>query len=504
MSQLPLSIGTLHFSAIGGIGMSGIAEILHETGYSVTGSDIAENANIRRLREKGITITIGQTAESLGDAAILVISTAIPADNPELLEARRRFLPIVHRAEMLGELMRLRFSVAIAGTHGKTTTTSLVATLLEAGGIDPTVINGGIITGWGSNAKLGKSDWMVVEPFESDGSFERLNPTVAIVTNIDPEHLDHHGSFEALQEAFRHFVASIPFYGFAALCMDHPIVQRLIPKIAERRLVTYGTAATADVRAVNIATMEQNSTDAAAALQPGCGGGMCFDVQLSDRMSGTAESLTGITLPMLGEHNVLNCLAAITVALEMGIQTDQIKSGLQRFRGVGRRFEQKYTRSGHAPQLASGGSMTIIDDYGHHPVEIKAALAAARMLAGKAEVVAVMQPHRYSRLSNLFEEFCGCFNDADRILIADVYAAGEQPVEGASQNDLIDGLIAYGHPAVEALPTPDALAPMIHAMASAGELQEGAVVICLGAGSITGWAAALPDQLETLRLAEAV
>ena len=472
MSQLPLSIGRIHFTGIGGIGMSGIAEILHDMGYDVAGSDVAENANVKRLRDKGIAISIGQTAENIDGVAIVVISTAIKKDNPEVVEARRRFLPIVHRAEMLGELMRLRWSVAIAGTHGKTTTTSLVATLLDAGGIDPTVINGGIITGWGSNARLGESDWMVVEADESDGSFSRLNPSVAVVTNIDPEHLDHHGSFDNLKTAFRNFVASIPFYGFATLCIDHPVVQRMIPEISERRIITYGLSASADVRAINLTAGEH---------------GMRFDLSLSNRMTngiGSAESLfKAITFPMLGEHNVLNCLAAISVALEMGVTIDDIRSGLSKFRGVGRRFDYK----------GSAGGIMVIDDYGHHPVEIQAALNAARMLKPDHQVIAVMQPHRYSRLRDLFADFCGCFNDADHVLVADVYSAGEDPIAGADRDSLVAGLQAHGHPSPIALNAPETLAEQVHAIAKPGD-----VVICLGAGSSTHWAAALPEQLAAI------
>ena len=472
MSQLPLSIGRIHFTGIGGIGMSGIAEILHDMGYDITGSDVAENANVKRLREKGITIKIGQVAENIDGVAIVVISTAIKPDNPEVLEARRRFLPIVHRAEMLGELMRLRWSVAIAGTHGKTTTTSLVATLLDAGGIDPTVINGGIITGWGSNARLGDSDWMVVEADESDGSFSRLKPTVAVVTNIDPEHLDHHGSFDNLKTAFRNFVASIPFYGFATLCIDHPEVQRMIPQISERRIITYGLSASADIRAINLSADDN---------------GMNFDVMLSKRM---AEPITGgeteikaVQFPMLGEHNVLNCLAAICVALEMGVSVEAIREGLTRFKGVGRRFDFKGAAHG----------IMVIDDYGHHPVEIQAALNAARMLKPDNQVIAVVQPHRYSRLHDLFTDFCGCFNDADHVLVADVYAAGEDPIEGADRDGLVAGLQAHGHPSPMALDAPETLAAQVMDIAKPGD-----VVICLGAGSSTQWADALPEQLAAI------
>ncbi|MCE2516848.1 MAG: UDP-N-acetylmuramate--L-alanine ligase [Alphaproteobacteria bacterium] len=468
MSQLPLSIGRIHFTGIGGIGMSGIAEILHDMGYQVSGSDVAENANVKRLSDKGIVINIGQVAENIEGVSIVVISTAIKPDNPEVLEARRRFLPIVHRAEMLGELMRLRWSVAIAGTHGKTTTTSLVATLLDAGGIDPTVINGGIITGWGSNARLGDSDWMVVEADESDGSFSRLKPTVAVVTNIDPEHLDHHGNFDNLKAAFRNFVASIPFYGFASLCIDHPVVQRMMPEISERRIVTYGLSASADVRALNL-TVDN--------------GGMSFDVHLSRRMENEADVITGVSFPMLGEHNVLNCLAAISVALEMGVSVEAIRDGLKKFKGVGRRFDFK----------GSAGGIMVIDDYGHHPVEITAALNAARMLKPDNQVIAVVQPHRYSRLRDLFEDFCGCFNDADHVLVADVFAAGEEPIEGADREGLVQGLQAFGHPSPITLEGPETLARQVAELARPGD-----VVICLGAGSSTRWATDLPGQLAPL------
>jgi UDP-N-acetylmuramate--alanine ligase len=468
MSELPLSIGTMHFTGIGGIGMSGIAEILHELGYDVQGSDMSENANVQRLRAKGIRVMTGQCEDNVKNAALLVISTAIKADNPEVVAARARFLPIVHRAEMLGELMRLRWSIAVAGTHGKTTTTSLVATMLNSAGIDPTVINGGIITGWGSNARLGSGKWMVVEADESDGSFAKLKPTVAVVTNIDPEHLDHHGSFEALEAAFLNFVASIPFYGFATLCVDHPAVQRLMAGIKDRRVITYGISASADVRATNVRVD---------------GNKMLFDVQLSNRVAAEETVLRQIHFPMLGYHNVQNCLAAIAVALEMNIDTARITAALENFGGVGRRFETK----------GVSGGVTIIDDYGHHPVEIKAALRAGRMMCGTNRLIAVVQPHRYSRLADLFTDFCSCFNDADEVLVADVYAAGETPIEGASRDHLVEGLRDYGHKAAAALDGPAALAGEI-----AKRVRPGDVVMCLGAGDITSWAAALPEQLDML------
>ena len=467
MSQLPLEIGRIHFTGIGGIGMSGIAEILNDMGYQVTGSDLSENANIKRLKNKGVKIGLSQQAENVVGAAIIVVSTAIKPDNIEVRAAREHFIPVVHRAEMLGELMRLKWSVAVAGTHGKTTTTSLIATLLDIGGIDPTVINGGIITGWGSNAHLGDSPWMVVEADESDGSFAHLNPTVAVVTNIDPEHLDHHGNFDQLKQAFRAFVASIPFYGFAALCLDHPTVQQMIPDISEKRLITYGFSASADIRAINL---KANN------------GVMCFDVMVSDRIDGIS-SIPHVTLPMPGKHNVLNCLAAIAVALEMGVDIDKITTAIATFKGVGRRFDHKGTV----------GDITIIDDYGHHPVEISAVLSAARMLKPNNKVIAVMQPHRYTRLHDLFTEFCGCFNDADHVIITDVYAAGEEPIDGISSEALVKGLIDHGHPSVAALPNTDVLAPMVLEQASAGD-----IVILLGAGNITVWAAELPQQIAFL------
>ncbi|NCF49767.1 MAG: UDP-N-acetylmuramate--L-alanine ligase [Bacteroidetes bacterium] len=469
MSELPLSIGTLHFTGIGGIGMSGIAEILFELGYSVQGSDSSDNANVQRLRAKGIPVICGQKAENVVEASIVVISTAIKPDNPEVVAAREAFIPIVHRAEMLGELMRLRWSVAVAGTHGKTTTTSLIATLLDTAGVDPTVINGGIITGWGSNAKLGKGQWMVVEADESDGSFAKLKPTVAVVTNIDPEHLDHHGTYEALEAAFFNFVAAIPFYGFATLCIDHPAVQRLMSGIKDRRIITYGLSANADVRAANLRHD---------------GPMMVFDVILSERAAGNHEKLTDVRLPMLGEHNVQNCLAAIGVALEMGVEPQRITDALANFGGVGRRFETK----------GSSGGITVIDDYGHHPVEIKAALQAGRMLCGTHKLIAVVQPHRYSRLADLFDDFCACFNDADEVLVADVYAAGEAPIDGVNKDTLVSGLRDHGHRGPAALASPDALAGEVLARANEGDL-----VMCLGAGDITSWAANLPAALDTLR-----
>jgi len=467
MRALPLSIGTLHFVGIGGIGMSGIAEILHNLGYAVRGSDLSENANVLRLRGMGIPIDIGHRAENLADAEVVVISSAVKADNPEVAAARARMLPVVRRAEMLGELMRLKWSIAIGGTHGKTTTTSLVAAMLDSAQLDPTVINGGIINAYGANAKLGAGDWMVVEADESDGTFVKLPATVAVVTNIDPEHLDFYGSFDKVQDAFANFVDNVPFYGFATLCVDHPVVQAMIPRVSDRRIVTYGLSPQADVRAVNIA------------MGPtGCR----FDVTISDRAVGQTRLLNALDLPMLGAHNVQNACAAIAIADQMGFDDGVIRKALAEFKGVKRRF----TRTGEAR------GVTVIDDYGHHPVEIAAVLSAART-ASRGQVIAVVQPHRYSRLNDLFQEFCTCFNDADTVLVADVYAAGEKPIEGVTKEALVDGLRLRGHRRVLGLPSPDALAGLIKDIAHPGDM-----VVCLGAGTITQWAGALPGQLAIL------
>ena len=466
MRELPLSIGTMHFVGIGGIGMSGIAEVLHDLGYSVQGSDIAENPNVRRLMNLGIKVHIGHAASNVDEAAIIVVSTAIKEDNPEIMAARERLIPIVHRAEMLGELMRLKWSIAVAGTHGKTTTTSLVSAMLDTAGLDPTVINGGIINAYGTNARIGAGEWMVVEADESDGSFNRLPATIAIVTNIDPEHLDFHGTFENLQEAFRAFVANIPFYGFAAMCLDHPVVQQLIPRVSDRRIVTYGYSPQADVRATDVAIGPDGSV---------------FTAIVTDRATGEQRRLEALTLPMYGRHNVQNALAAVAVAAEMGIDDALIRDTLRHFAGVKRRF----TKTG-----VSHG-ITVIDDYGHHPVEISAVLSAARSAAGGGNVVAVVQPHRYSRLNHLFDEFCGCFNDADAVIVADVYAAGEERIEGADRDALIAGLRARGHKAVHALKDRVELAGLVADVAKSGDY-----VVCLGAGSITAWANALPGELD--------
>ncbi len=464
MKALPLNLGRLHFVGIGGIGMSGIAEILANLGYQVQGSDVAENANVQRLRTLGIPVAVGHSAENLEGADVVVVSAAVKADNPELQAARQNFLPIVPRAEMLGELMRLKWSIAVGGTHGKTTTTSMIATLLDGSGRDPTVINGGIINAYGTNARLGQGDWMVVEADESDGSFTKLPATIAVVTNIDPEHMEHYGSLEALHEAFESFVKNIPFYGLAVLCIDHPAVQALIGRIQDRRIVTYGTSSQAAVRLENLTL---------------CVSGQRFDLTIEKRGSEGPRRIEGLVLPMLGAHNAMNAVAAIAVAEEMGIGDDEIRAALAQFGGVKRRFTQ-------TGQVAG---ITVIDDYGHHPVEISAVLSAARQATGN-RVIAVVQPHRYSRLASLFEDFCACFNDADIVIVADVYPAGEDPIEGADRDALVEGLRNHGHRAAMALADPAALVDLIAEKAESGDL-----VVCLGAGSITAWANALPGEL---------
>jgi len=465
MKHLPLDIGLIHFVGIGGIGMSGIAEILHNLGYRVQGSDLAESPGVRRLRTLGIPVTVGHAAENVANAEVVVVSSAVNPDNPEVAAARERRLPVVRRAEMLGELMRLKGAVAVGGTHGKTTTTSMVAALMDAAALDPTVINGGIINAYGTNARLGDGDWMVVEADESDGTFTKLPATVAVVTNIDPEHLDYFGSEAALHRAFEEFVENIPFYGFAVLCVDHPQVQTLMGRVRDRRVVTYGFSAQADVRAENLAQGPE---------------GASFTVVFSERTAVGPARVDDVRLPMLGRHNVANALAAITVAAELGLDTATLRRAFSGFEGVKRRF----TTTG----VVDG--VRVIDDYGHHPVEIGAVLGAARS-AGSGRVVAVVQPHRYTRLSNLFNDFCTCFNDADTVIVAPVYPAGEDPIAGVTHEALAAGLSAHGHGRVLTIADAEELARVVDAETTPGD-----TVVCLGAGSITQWAQALPYELE--------
>ena len=463
-TKLPGALGPIHFIGIGGIGMSGIAEVLMTLGYRVQGSDAKASKITDRLASLGATIFEGQRAENILDAAVVVISTAIKPGNPELEEARLRGLPVVRRAEMLAELMRLRSNIAVAGTHGKTTTTTMVATLMDRGGFDPTVINGGIIHAYGSNARAGAGEWMVVEADESDGSFNRLPATIAIVTNIDPEHMDHWGNFDALRRGFHDFVSNIPFYGLAVCCTDHAEVQALVGHLTDRRVVTFGFNAQADVRAVNL----------------GYENGVAhFDIAL--RGEGEDSLIAGCTLPMPGDHNVSNALAAVAVARHLGMKRDEIREALASFAGVNRRF----TKVGEV------NGVTIIDDYGHHPVEIAAVLRAARQ-ATKGRVIAVHQPHRYTRLASLFDDFCTCFNEADVVAISEVFAAGEDPIKGATRDDLVAGLIAHGHRHARAILSEDDLVRLVREQARPGDM-----VVCLGAGTISTWAATLPDRLAT-------
>ncbi len=467
MKGVALDIGTIHFVGIGGIGMSGIAEVMNNLGYSVQGSDIADGYVVEGLRQRGIKVMIGHAAENLGDAAVVVTSTAVRRTNPEVAAALEGRIPVVRRAEMLAELMRLKRTVAVAGTHGKTTTTSMIAALLDAGGIDPTVINGGIINSYGSNARLGDSEWMVVEADESDGSFLRLDGTIAVVTNIDPEHLDHYGSFDAVKEAFVEFIENVPFYGAAVLCIDHPEVQAVIPKIRDRRVITYGFSAQADVRGENVNPIP---------------GGNRFDVAIRHR-DGTVRRIEGVVLPMPGRHNVQNALAAIAVAVEMACSDAVIQTGFAKFTGVKRRF----TKVGEVDGI------TVIDDYAHHPVEIRAVLSAARE-GVQGRVIAVAQPHRYTRLRDHMEEFQSAFNDADIVYAAPVYAAGEQPIEGVDSDAMVAGIKARGHRSAQVISGLDALATTLSEIAQPGDM-----VVCLGAGDITKWAGGLADAIKLRR-----
>lgn len=462
--KMPPNIGLVHFIGIGGIGMSGIAEVLHNLGYHVQGSDQSDSANVQRLRAKGIVCHVGHKAENLGDAEVVVVSTAIKSSNPELVAAREKLLPVVRRAEMLAELMRFRQAIAIGGTHGKTTTTSLVATLLDAGGLDPTVVNGGIINAYGTNARMGAGEWMVVEADESDGTFLKLPADVVVVTNIDPEHLDHYKTFDAVKDAFRQFVENVPFYGFGVMCIDHPDVQALVSRIEDRRVITYGENPQADVLFTNVRPE---------------GAGSRFEVVIRNRKSGAETHLPDLMIPMPGRHNVSNATAAIAVAHELGMDGEAIRRGLAAFGGVKRRFTPTGKWNG----------VSIFDDYGHHPVEIRAVLKAAReSCAGR--VIAIVQPHRYTRLNDLYNEFSAAFNDADTVAVAPVYAAGEEPIAGVNSESLAQRIRSGGHRDARYIAGPEAIAPMVRDLAKPGDF-----VVFLGAGNITSWAYALPKEL---------
>jgi len=461
---IPFDTGPIHFVGIGGIGMSGIAAVMKNFGYEVTGSDAKDSANTERMRAMGIPVAIGHSAENVANAGVVVVSSAIKNGNPETDAARARGAPVVRRAEMLAEIMRLKWTVAIGGTHGKTTTTSMIAALLDAGGKDPTVINGGIINAYGANTRMGEGDWMVVEADESDGTFTRLRATAVVVTNMDPEHLDHYGSVEAMNDAFKAFVENIPFYGFAVMCLDHPQVQALAAHVRDRRIISYGFNPQADVCAVNVRPSREGAT---------------FDVVARRKGAGPGVTLHDLFLPVAGRHNVQNAVAAIAVARELGVTDAGIRNGLKRFAGVKRRF----TTTGY------WNDVRIVDDYGHHPVEIAAVLAAARELTS-GRVFAVVQPHRYSRLRDLFQDFCTCFNDADVVAVADVYSAGEAPIDGVDADTLAAGLKSHGHRDARRLASLDDLAGFV-----AAEARPGDIVVCLGAGDITGFANALPAKL---------
>jgi UDP-N-acetylmuramate--alanine ligase len=467
-TRVPLDIGAIHFIGIGGIGMSGIAEIMHNLGYKVQGSDAADNANVKRLKAMGIDVHVGHSPDNLANAHVVVYSSAVKPGNPEFDAARLKGLPLVRRAEMLAEIMRLKSCIAVAGTNGKTTTTTMVAALLDAGQLDPTVVNGGIINAYGTNARLGQGEWVVVEADESDGTFLRLPSTIAVVTNADPDHLDYYKTFDNLRDAFQRFVENVPFYGFAVLCIDHPEVQAMVGRVTDRRLMTYGMSPQADVRAINIRFAQ---------------GASCYDVVITDRRAGTERRLENLKLPMPGEHNVQNSLAAIAVASQLGVSDETITHALATFRGVGRRF----TRVGEFNGAA------IIDDYAHNPFKIAAALKAARQ-AYEGPIVAVVQPHRYTRLRDTFVEFAKCLNDADVAVVAPVYAAGEKPIEGIDRDSYADALRAHGHRHVLTIEGEGDLASVV-----APYIKPGGAIVCLGAGSISAWAHKLQSALEALK-----
>ncbi len=464
MLKSPKNLGVIHFIGIGGIGMSGIAEILFQSGYYIQGSDIAESNNTIRLRKIGIKVYIGQKKSNIVNAKLVVVSTAISKRNEEYIAAKKMFLPVVHRSEMLGELMRLKQSIAIAGTHGKTTTTSLIAKMIEENGMDPTIINGGIISSLGSNAKLGNGEWMVVEADESDGSFAKLNPTVAIITNINLEHLDYHKSEENLEKAFLHFVSSIPFYGFVCLCIDNPRTQKLISKLENKKVITYGLSANADIRATNISYKNNK---------------MFFLLNISNLKDHNSKNYE-IEFSMIGLHNIQNALATIAIGIELNIPIIKIKKTLKSFTGIQRRFQE----------VGNFKDTCIIDDYGHHPVEISSALAAARLITPKHKIISIFQPHRYTRLRDLFDDFCSCFNDADHVLLLDVYSAGEEPITNFESSNLEVGLSNYGHKNVLYIKDQKALMRILLKLAKPKDL-----IICLGAGSITKIANKLEDNL---------
>jgi UDP-N-acetylmuramate--alanine ligase len=461
-------LNTIHFVGIGGIGMSGIAEIMNNLGYKVQGSDLSENNNTKRLEARGVKIFKGHDAMNVRNVSYVVISSAVTEDNAEVIEARRLKIPVIRRAEMLAELMRLKCSVAISGSHGKTTTTSLVACLFEAAGLDPTVINGGIINNRSTNAYLGHGDYLVVEADESDATFIKIPSTIGVITNIDPEHMDYYKDFDTLIAAFKSFIRNLPFYGFGVACVDHPIVRKLVDGLTERKVITYGIESKdANVIAFNIRQDVSSST---------------FDVKLQlPNFNGTAI-IENITIPTPGKHNVLNALAAIAIGVELDFGVKVIQEGFKNFQGVKRRFTRVCEYNG----------AEIIDDYAHHPEEVKATLATARVVANarSGRVIAIFQPHRYSRLSNLFADFTTCFAEADSIYIMDIYAAGEQQIEGVSGKALALAIKKTGAKC-EFIDSHEKIAGTISSIAKKGD-----IIVMMGAGSISNWANQLPSLFE--------
>ena len=473
--QMPRDLGTFHIIGIGGIGMSAIAEVLLAKGYSVQGSDQKDSANVRRLRAKGVRVFVGHDAINLVGARQVVISTAVKKGNPELEAARAKGLPIIRRAEMLAELMRLYSTVSITGTHGKTTTSSLVSHMFESAGLDPTVITGGIINSWGTNARLGNGRWMVVEADESDGTFTRLPTEIGIVTNIDPEHLDYFGSVETMHREYEAFMRNVPFYGLLVACVDHPVVADMVARLDMRtdgrRLLTYGT---------------RDGADLVITAHTQAGHVSTFDVRLSQRVAGGARTLAGLDLPLPGRHNALNALGAIAVAAEAGIPDEKIRTGLASFSGVKRRFQPTGEWNG----------VSFYDDYGHHPAEIAAVLQAARAGA-KGRVIAVFEPHRYTRIRDLFGEFAACFHEADSVVVGPLYTAGEQPIAGIDNHAIAEAIRATGHPSVLVIDSPTELIGLVGRYGRADDM-----IVFLGAGTSTDWAHALPGWLaEQPRLA---
>ena len=470
--QMPEGLGTVHIIGIGGIGMSAIAEILHAQGFTVQGSDQKDSANVRRLRAKGIRVFVGHDAINLVGARFVVISTAVKDHNPELLAARDKSLPIIRRAEMLAELMRLYRTVSITGTHGKTTTTSLTAHIFEQAGVDPTVITGGIINEWGSNARLGeKGGWMIVEADESDGTFVKIPTQIGVVTNIDPEHLDYFGTVENMHAAYEAFYRNIPFYGLTVTCIDHPVVREMIDRLAlrrdGRRMVTYGWSKDADIVLTDV-RIEGVET--------------VFSARVGAGLPGGARDLVGWRVPLPGEHIALNALAAFAVSAETGIEDDAIRTAMASFSGVKRRFQKTGEVNG----------VTIYDDYGHHPIEIAAVLRAARQGA-RGRLVAVVEPHRYSRVKALFSEFCNCVREADKVIVAPLYAAGEAPIPNIDHHSLARGMDTSEIGEVLVADSPADLANLIAYATRAGD-----TVIFFGAGHSTEWAHAMPGELEKL------